>query len=120
MLGAVERLVGLHPLLAAGAAVQAARLVDAHASWASQRRGLDTRLATLEAGLRAMLQAGVLAVVALVEAEEQVVLEVRIHRADSRQSAPAGPQPGYFCARACSWVGWIRCPSSPACLTVPP
>ena len=80
-----------HRHRAAGAAVQAARLVDAHAARPGQTRGLDARLAVVEAGLRVMLRAAGLAVVALVEAEEDVVLVVaRTHARDCRRRLSRG------------------------------
>ena len=65
-----------HGHRAAGAAVQAAGLVDAHAARPGQALALDARLAVVEARLRSMLRAGVLAVVALVQAEEDVPLVI--------------------------------------------
>ena len=58
----------------AGAAVQAAGLVDTHAARTGQAGRLDARLAAVEASLGIMLRAGGLAVVTLVQAEEDVVL----------------------------------------------
>src|SRR5207245_7462078 len=60
----------------AGAAVQAACLVDAHLARAGQALGLDARLAVVEAGLRIVVGAAGLADVAAVQAEEDVPLVV--------------------------------------------
>ena len=78
----VPGLVGVdHGHRAAGAAVQAAGLVDPHAAHAGQPGGLDLLLAMVEAGLRGVVGATGLAVAALVEAEEDVSLVVRIRHA---------------------------------------
>src|SRR5690606_17080316 len=60
----------------AGTAVKATRLVDAHLPDAGQTGLLDPLLAMLKSRLRLMIAAGRLAVVALIQAEEDVALVI--------------------------------------------
>src|SRR5687768_10098201 len=76
---------------AAGATVEAAGLVDAHAARPGQPQRLDARLAMIERLLRLVLRAAGFAVAALVEAEEDVVLvvaHVAFRRAACRRCGP--------------------------------
>eukprot|EP01137_Pigoraptor_chileana_P014603 Opistho-2@69438 len=59
-----------HGHRAAGTAVQAARLVDTHAPLATETQLADLGLAVIEAGLRSVLSTAVVAVLAVIEAEE--------------------------------------------------
>src|ERR1019366_3171164 len=68
---------------AAGAAIEATRLVDAHPARPAELLGLDARLAMIEAGLGAVMRARVLTVFPIIEAKEDVPLVVA-HCQDSR------------------------------------
>src|ERR1035441_1875305 len=71
----------------AGAAIETARFVDPHLAGPGEPGGLDARLAMIEGGLGAVMRARVLAVVPIVETEEDVPLVVT-HRGDSRSRNP--------------------------------
>jgi hypothetical protein len=72
----------------AGAAVETPCLVDAHAARSVERKSLHALLAVIECGLRVVLRTSSLAVAALVETKEDVVLVVGLGHAPILDQSP--------------------------------